>query len=66
MFSGTRLRIWCGQIKGQPREGLPFFHPQGGRSAKTPGLGEVVAEGGEHHVVDALGGDGGTAGWHTA
>ena len=47
------------------RSGLPIFVHKRGRGAKIPNLGEVVAERGEHHVVDAFGRDGCTAGWHT-
>jgi hypothetical protein len=41
--------------KGQLGEELPLFRPLVGRSAKNPGLGEVIAEGGEDHVLDGLG-----------
>src|SRR5258708_18942569 len=42
--------------KGQPGEELPFFPPPGEeRSAiARPGLRQVIAEGGEDHVVDGL------------
>src|SRR6266478_6148529 len=45
------------QQKGQLREVLPFFRPQGrgGPPITWPELRQVIAEGGEHHVVDGLG-----------
>jgi hypothetical protein len=48
--------------QGQLGEELPLFRAQ---STKSPGLGEVIAEGGEYHIVYTLGGDGGTASRHT-
>jgi hypothetical protein len=65
--NGEKQSKWAGsKNKGQLGRELPFFRPDGERSTKSPGLGEVVAEGGEHHVVDALGGDGSAAGRHTS
>src|SRR5260370_21038369 len=45
------------QQKGQLGEELPFFRPQGrgGPPIAWPELRQVIAERGEHHVVDGLG-----------
>jgi hypothetical protein len=51
-----KRQVSCSDKKegGSSARSCPLLRPQGGRSSKSPGLEEVIAEGGDHHVVDGL------------